>query len=224
MASPTQVLNPPCQRGPPLLKGPQGRNEHRSSTRCTPFLLTKRYKECWDQTTLSSVSWPKYEGVPYPPDQHEKSSRWTRTSTLQYLGGSLMQYWRPPDESKTNMLSRKGFLKRPSTTSNEQVFRCDGSTQSNPLKRLHQGTKKTEEKSTSTSPARMGNDALPSGSSEWMGGKWPGIPKITHQGISPSSPTSSPPKNTTTTTTMIPWGPYQDGSYLPWWEAGPPSP
>src|SRR5712692_7098665 len=96
----------------------------------------------------SSVSWPKYEGAPYPPDWHKMSSKWTRTSTPQYLGGSSTQYWRPPDESKTDMPLRKGFLKRPSMISNKQVSQCDRSTQNNPLKKPHQGTKKTEERST----------------------------------------------------------------------------
>src|SRR5260370_2177138 len=83
--------------------------------------------------------------------------------------------------------------------------------------------RKSKEKSTSISPARTGNDALPSGSSEWMGGKWLGTLKMTHQGISPSSPTYSPQKNTTTKMMTTPQEPFWCGSYPPWWEAGPPS-
>src|SRR5258707_14428111 len=54
--------------------------------------------------------------------------------------------------------------------------------------------------------------------------RWPDTPRMTHQGISPSLPTSTPPKNTITTTTMTQLGPYQGGSCLPWKGVAPPSP
>src|SRR5216684_2445066 len=138
---------------------------------------TKKYKGCWGQTPHSSASWPKYKKAPYPPDQHEMSSRGTQTSTPQYSEESSTQWWKPPDKWRTDMLSKKGSLKRPSTTSSERVSQCDRSTQSDPLMKPHQGIKKTEEKSTLTCPARMGNTTPPSGSSNWMGEKWLDTPK-----------------------------------------------
>src|SRR5258708_26770244 len=122
------------------------------------------------------------------------------------------------------MLSKKGSLKRPSTTSSEQVSQCDRLTQSDPLMKPHQGIKKTEEKSTLTCPARTGNAAPPSGSSNWMGEKWLDTPKMMQQGNSHSLPTSLPPKNTTMRMMTTLQGPCQSGSYPLWWEAGPPSP
>ncbi len=219
-----KVLNPPCWQDPLPLKGLQGKNKCRPSVRRTLSSPTKRYKGCWAWTLPSLVSCPKYKEVPYPPDQHETSSRGTQTSTPQYLGESSTWWWKPPDGWKTNTLLRKGSLKRPSMTSSEQVSQHDGSIQSNPLKKPHQGTKKTEGRLISTCPARMGNDVLPSGSNDWTGGKWLDTLKMTHQGTSPSFPTSLPPKNIITIMTMTPWGPCWGGSYPLWWEAGPPSP
>src|SRR5260370_41817660 len=69
----------------------------------------------------------------------------------------------------------------------------------------------------------MGSGAPPSGSNKWMGEKWPGTPRTTHQGIFPSFQTYTPPKNTTTTMMTTQPGPYQDGSYLHWEGAAPPS-
>src|SRR5260370_33066118 len=69
----------------------------------------------------------------------------------------------------------------------------------------------------------MGSDALPNGSNGWMEGKWLGTLRMMHQGIFPSSLTSLPQKNTMKMMT-IPQEPSQGGSYLPWWEVGPPLP
>src|SRR5713226_2815289 len=200
-----------------MLKGLQGKNECKFSMRHTLSSPIKRYKGCWDQTSCSLVSWPKYKEAPYPPDQHEMSSRGTRISTPQYSGESLMQWQKPPEEWRIGMLSKRGSLKRPSTTSRKRVSLHDGLTQSTPLKKPHQGIKKTEEKLTSTCPAKMGNDTPPNGSSEWMGGRWPDTLRMMHQEISPSSLTSLPPKNTTTTTTTTLWEPCQGGSCPSWW-------
>src|SRR5258707_5833709 len=152
------------------------------------------------------------------------SSRGTQISTPQYSGESLMRWQKLPEEWRIGMLSKRGSLKRPSMTSSKRVSLHDGLTQSPPLKKPHQGIKKTKEKSTLTCPAKMGNDTPPNGSSEWMGGRWPDTLRMMHQEISHSSPTSLPPKNTTTTTTTTLWEPCQGGSCPSWWEVGPPLP
>src|SRR5258708_18128565 len=54
--------------------------------------------------------------------------------------------------------------------------------------------------------------------------RWLDTPRTTHQGTSPSSPTSMPPRNTTTMTMTTLSGPYQHGLYLPWGGVVPPSP
>ncbi len=69
----------------------------------------------------------------------------------------------------------------------------------------------------------MGSNTLPSGSSDWMGEKWPGTWRTMHQGISPLSLTYSPPKSTMKMTTIL-QGLYQGGSSLPWWKVEPPLP
>ena len=119
MALSIKALNPPCQQDPLPLKCLQGKSERKSSMTCTPFSLIRRYKGCWDQTSPSSVSWPKYKEAPYPPDWHEMSSRGTRTSTLQYSGESSTQWQKLPERWRIRMPSKKDFLKRPSTTSSE---------------------------------------------------------------------------------------------------------
>src|SRR5258707_1309200 len=89
------LLLSPYREGPLPLKGLRGKNDHRFSAKHTPSSPTKRYKGYWGQTPPSLVSWPKYEEVPYPPDQHEMLSKGTQTSTLQYLGESSMPWQKP---------------------------------------------------------------------------------------------------------------------------------
>ncbi len=98
-------------------------------------------------------------------------------------------------------------------TFNEQESQRSKLIQSGHSKTPCPGTKKTGEKSTSTYRAKMGCAILPSGLSAWTEGRWLGILRMTRQGTSPSSPTSTPQKNTTMTTTMTPLGPYPHGSY-----------
>ncbi len=171
----------------------------------------------------SLASYPKYEGAPYPQGWHKMSSKGTRTSTPWYLGVLSMRWRKPPDRWKTSMPLKKGSSRKPSMISNERVSQHGGLTRSNLSKKPPQGTKKIGERLTSTCLARMANDALPSGSNSWMGGRWPGTPKTMHWGTSPLSLTSSPPKNTMTTMTTTLQGPYRGGSYPLWWEVGPPS-
>src|SRR5713226_4306932 len=127
-----------------------------------------------------------------------------------------MPWQKPPDEWRTDMLSKKGSLKRPSTTSNKPVSQHNGLTRNDHSKKPHQGIKKIEGRLTLIYHARTDNIAPPNGSSRWMGERWPDTPRMTHQETSPSSPTSMPPKNTTMTTTMTLPGPYQRGLYPPW--------
>src|SRR5258707_10771332 len=99
----------------------QGKNECRSFKRPTPSSPIKRYKEYWDWTGLSSVSYPKYEGVPYPLGRHETSPK-GRTSIPQYSKASSILWRKPPDEWRADMRSKKGSLKKPSTTSSKPAF------------------------------------------------------------------------------------------------------
>src|SRR5713226_5273698 len=122
------------------------------------------------------------------------------------------------------MPSKRGSLKRPLTTSNEQGSQCSELIQNDHLRKPHPDTRKTGEKSTSTCPAKTGYDDPPSGSNAWMEERWPDTPRTTCRGISPSSPIYTPRKNTTTTMKTTPPGPYPHGSYPPLEEAAPLSP
>src|SRR5260370_39272431 len=178
------------------MRGLRRNKGHKSSATCTPSSPTKKYRGYWGQTTHNSAAWHKYEEAPYPRGRHEMSHK-GRTSTLQYSKASSMPWQRLPDRSKIDTPSKRGSWKRPSTIFNERGSQCSRSTRSGHSKRPHWGIKKTEERSTSTYHAKTGYVAPPSGSSGWMEEKWPGTPRMTRQGISPSLPTSTPPKNTT---------------------------
>src|SRR5713226_9170970 len=159
-------MNCPCQPDLSPLNGLQGKNERRSFGRPTPSSPTKKYRGSWGQTTRNSAFWHRYEVVPYPLGRHEMSPR-EKTCTPQCLKALLTQWQKPPDRRTTDTLSRRGFLKRPLMTSNEQESRHNESIQNDHLKKPHPDTKKTEERSISTYHAKMGCAVPPSGSSAW---------------------------------------------------------
>lgn len=161
----------------------------------TPCSLTKKSNDWWGLTILNSASCPKYRGDPYPPGWHKTLPKLTQTSTLWYSGVSSTQSWRPPNKKKTSTRWRSFSLKKHSVTCIEPVQQHEWPTQSTPLKRPCPAIKKTGGKSTSTCPAKMGNDVLPNGSSRWTEERWPGTPRTTHQGTSPSLLTFMPQKS-----------------------------
>src|SRR5258708_9773330 len=108
-------------------------------------------------------------------------------------------------------------------TSRGQVSPITTLTQSSHSKKPLQGIKKTEERLTSISHAKMGQGKLQSGSNNWTGGKWWGIQMMMPQGTSLSSWTSMPRKNTITMTMMTRQGHSPSGSSPYWWEVAPPS-
>src|SRR5258708_4123717 len=217
------ATSPRCRPDLFLLKGLQEKNGHKSFKKHTPSSPTKKYRGYWGWTIRNSASWPKYKEGPYPLGQHEMSPK-GRISTPQYSRASSTPWRKPLDEWRTNTPSKKGSSKRPSMTFNERGSQHKGSIQNNRSKKPHQGTRKTEERLTSTYHAKMGSVVLPSGSSEWMGEKWLGTLRTTRWGISPSLPISTLRKNITTMTTTTQLGHYQGGFYPPWGGVAPPSP
>ena len=141
--------------------------------------LTERFSDWWDWTSPNSASCPRYGEGLYPLNWHKTSLRSTQTSTPQCSGVSLTPLWRPVDKKTACIQWKKGYSKRPSVIYSRHTPLHGWLTQSNPLLKPHQATKKIEEKSTSTSHARMDNDAQQNGSSEWTGGRWPGTLKRT---------------------------------------------
>src|SRR5713226_7937989 len=111
------------------------------------------------------------------------------------------------------MPSKRGSLKKPLTTSNEQGSRCSRSIQNDHLRKPHLDTKKTREKSTSTCHAKTDYDDPPNGSNAWTEERWLDTPRTTRRGTSPSSPIYTPRKNTIMTMRTTPPGPYLHGLY-----------
>ena len=175
---------------------------------------TRKSRDWWDQTTPSSACWPKYEEVPSLQGWCETSFKVTPTFTLQYSGVLSTRWSRPPDAWRASTPERRNCLKRPLMTSSRLVSPDKTLIQSDPLRTPLQVIKKTGGKSTSTCLARMGYDALPNGSKDWMGEKWPGTPKKMPQGTFPLSPTSLPPKSTMMRMTTTQQDLFQGGSYL----------
>src|SRR5258707_7675536 len=219
----TKASNHRCRLDPLPLNSLPGKNEHRSFGTPTPSSPTRRYKESWDPTALNSASLPKLKGAPSPLDRRETSPR-EKTCTLWCSTASSTPWPKPPGGQIVDIWSRKGYLKRPSTTCKGHEFRHRGSTQSDRSKKPRPGTKKTEGRSTSTYHAKTGCDDPQNGSSAWTEDGSPGTPRTTLRGTSPSLPTYTPQKCTTTTTTKTPPGHYPHGSSLPLEEAGPPTP
>src|SRR5713226_3719112 len=218
-----KASNRQCRLGRLLPSNLQGRSEHRSFGTPTPFSPTRRYKESWDPTALNSASSHKSEAALSPLNRREMSPK-ERTCTLWCSTASSTPWPKPPGGRTADMQSRKGSLKKPLTTSRGQESQRNGSTQSDHSKKPHPGTKRTEEKSTSTCHVKTAYDAPPSGSNEWTGEGSPVIPRTTPQGIFPSLPTYTPRKYTTTTTTKTPPGRYPHGSSLPLGGVEPPTP
>src|SRR5258708_6683343 len=161
------------------------------------------------------VKWIGYpEAAPYPLGQHETSPR-KRTCTPWCSTASSTQWQKPPGGQTAGTPSKKGFSRRLLMTSRGQESPGHGSIQNGPSKKLHLGTKRTGERSTSNYHAKTDCVAPPNGSSAWTGEKSPATRRTTPQGISPSLPTSMPRKYTTTMTMKTPLGPYPRGSFLP---------
>src|SRR5258708_11181673 len=95
-----------------------------------------------------------------------------KTCTLQCLKALLTQWPKPPNEWKTSTLLRKGSLRRPLMTSNEQGYLPDESIPNGHSRRPHRAIKKTEERLTSTCCAEMDNAALPNGLRGWTEARW----------------------------------------------------
>ncbi len=102
-----------------------------------------------------------------------------------------MRWWKPSDEWRTDTPSKRDSSKRPSMIFNEQGSHNNGSIQNDHSKKPRPDIKKTKVRSTLTCHAKTDNVVLPNGSREWMGEKWPGIPRTTHQETSPSLLTST---------------------------------
>src|SRR5713226_775024 len=122
------------------------------------------------------------------------------------------------------MQLKKGCLKKPLTISKGQGFQPNALIRSVHSRKPRLVIKKTKARSTSTCHARMGYDALPSGSNEWTEEKLPATLRMTPQGTSPSLLTYTPQKNTTTSMTKTLLGHYPHGSSLPLVGVGPHSP
>src|SRR5258707_1883680 len=80
--------------------------------------------------------------------------------------------WRKPPGGRTaDTQSKRGSLKKPSTTFKGQESQHSGSTRNNHSKKPHLGTKKIGEKLTSTCHAKTAYDAPPSGLKRMDGGR-----------------------------------------------------
>src|SRR5229473_2625452 len=215
-----KASNRQCRLDPLPLNSLLGKNGHKSFGTPTPSSPTRRYKGSWDPTALNSASSLKSKEAPSPLDRRETSPR-ERTCTLWCSTASSTPWPKPPGGRTAGIWSKRGYLKRPSTTCKGQGFRRKGSTRSDRSKKPRPGTKKTGERSISTYHAKTGCDDPPNGSNAWTEDGSPGTPRTTPQGISPLLATYSPRESITTTTTKTLPGRYPLGSSQPSGEAGP---
>src|SRR5258708_16179308 len=178
---------------------------------------TKKSSGWLDQTPPNSAYWLKYERGLSLLGQLGMSYRVTRVSTQRCLEASLRPWLKVSSMVKPVTPGRRSYLKKPSMTFRGQVSPATTLTQNDHSKKPPQGIKKTEEKLTLISHAKMGQGELRSGSNDWMEGRWQGTQMTMPQETSPSSGISMPQRSTITTMTITWQGHSPFGSSPHWW-------